>query len=144
MEIEFLIIADAVEVVNGKLYMLGGAWSQHRAGSFPSPIRFGIAVGFQVVQDETNQKHTVRFELANASGKQILPELRAEFEVGHPQDTGVSTQRTLLGMNVALPLPGPGKYRVKASVGLATKEVEFDAIFAATQSAAQADRGIVQ
>jgi len=38
MELEFVLIADAVENVNGKLYLLGGGWYQFTSHSFP-PLR---------------------------------------------------------------------------------------------------------
>ncbi|MFQ5879555.1 MAG: hypothetical protein ACE5IZ_05230 [Dehalococcoidia bacterium] len=130
MEIEFLIIADAVEATNGKLYVLGGGWNQWKSPSFPTQVRMGIAVGILVPWNETNEKHHVTIDIVDADGKAVLPPINAEVEVGRPPGLRAgTTQRAILAINSGFPLQSAGSYEVKANVdGGSQKAVTFDAI----------------
>jgi hypothetical protein len=132
MEIEFLIIADAVDVVKGKLYMMGGAWDRWASRTYPSPMRLGIAVGLLVSWDETNQKLGVRLSIIDADGKAVVPDINGQVEVGRPLGmTPGSTQRAILPINVGFPLPKSGRYEIRAAVPDGTeKKVTFDAVLA--------------
>ena len=133
MEIEFLIIADAAEVVNNKLYMMGGGWNQWRSPAYPAPARLGIAVGLLVPWDETNEKHPVRLSILDADGRPIVPEIGAEVEVGRPAGITVGTkQRALLAINAGFPVPGPGRYEVRVVAGRngEQRNVTFEALLA--------------
>jgi hypothetical protein len=133
MEIEFLIIADAAEVVNNKLYMMGGGWNQWRSPTYPAPIRVGIAVGLLVPWDQTNEKHPVRLSIVDADGNAIVPNIGAQVEVGRPPGiTAGSSQRALLAINAGFPVPKPGRYEVCAVAGQDGMErrVTFEAVLA--------------
>jgi hypothetical protein len=133
MEIEFLIIADAAEVVNNKLYMMGGGWNQWRSPTYPAPIRLGIAIGLLVPWDETNEKHPVRLSVVDADGKAIVPDISAQVEVGRPPGiTAGSTQRALLAINAGFPVPKPGRYEVRVIGGQDDMErrAPFEAVLA--------------
>lgn len=132
MEIEFLIIADAVEAANGKLYMIGGGWDRWTSHTYPSPIRMGIAIGLLVPWDETNEKHRIRVSVNDADGQRVLPDIGAEVEVGRPPGmTPGSTQRAMLAINAGFPLQKPGRYEVSvvAPTG-AEQKVTFEALLA--------------
>jgi len=133
MEIEFLIIADAVDGVNGKLYVMGGAWDRWTSRTYPSPIRLGIAVGLLVPWDETNEKQSVRLSIVDADGKPVVPDIDGEIEVGRPPGlTPGTTQRALLTINAGFPMPKPGRYEVSVTVPAgAEKRVAFDAVLPA-------------
>jgi hypothetical protein len=132
MQIEFLLIADAVEAVNGKLYMLGGGWDQWRQPVYPSPIQMGIAIGVLVPWDETNQKHQLAVSVIDEDGKPVVPSIGGEVEVGRPAGTrdGI-TQRALLAINASFAMPRPGRYEVRVE-GTAgdIKRVSFEAFIA--------------
>ena len=133
MEIEFLIMADATEAVNNKLYMMGGGWDRWHSPSYPAPIRLGIAVGLLVPWDETNEKHPVRLAIVDADGKPIVPDIGAQVEVGRPPGiTAGSTQRALLAINAGFPIPKPGRYEVRVVAGQDGMErrVTFEAVLA--------------
>src|SRR5262249_54509042 len=46
--VEFFILADYAEAVNGKLYMMGGGWDQSFVKDFSQPVSFSFAIGIQV------------------------------------------------------------------------------------------------
>jgi hypothetical protein len=84
-----LLLADAAQAVDNKLYVLGGGWSI--TGPQPSPS--ALAVHIKVPWDEANELHRLRIELLDADGQAVtLGEgdevqpvvIESEFEVGRP------------------------------------------------------------
>ena len=135
MKIEFLIMADAAQVVGGKLYMLGGGWTAHRAGNFPSPAQFAICISILVPSNETGIKYPLNITIADEAGVPIALPLNGQFEVGRPPDMPTGTMhRGLFAMNMGMPIPRPGKYVVSAAVGSSKAEVVFDAVFVGTRT----------
>jgi hypothetical protein len=86
-----LLLADAAEAVNGKLYVLGGGWSV----TGPGPVPFAIALKIEVPWDQANVRHELRLELLDSDGRPVLLQQEPEgdatplviggsFEVGRP------------------------------------------------------------
>ncbi len=48
VEIDFLLLADRAEVLNGKLYMMGGAWDRRQIRSIDSPVSLTMVIGVLV------------------------------------------------------------------------------------------------
>lgn len=118
-----LLLADAAEAVNGKLYILGGGWSI--TGPDPSPS--AIAIKIEVPWDEANRAHELTLELFNADGQPIMVStplgeqpvrLPGQFEVGRPAGLKPGTPLDLaLAFNIApLPLPPDGRYMWRCSI----------------------------
>jgi hypothetical protein len=129
MEIEFLILADSVQAVDGKLYMLGGGWDQRTSQSYPEPIQLGLAISLLVPWDETNQKQSLAIAIRDSDGRDVVPTINGQIEVGRPPGLrpGV-TQRSLMAINAGFPLPAPGRYEVSVSLPDGTeKRVAFEA-----------------
>ena len=57
-----ILLADAAEAVNGKLYVLGGGWSI--TGPDPSPM--ALAIKIEVPWDQSNQPHVCRLRWSAA------------------------------------------------------------------------------
>ena len=84
MRLEWLILADAAEVIGGKLYLMGGGWDNLTiAQSLPSERQLAIAASFRVPWNETNQRHTVEIEVASEDGA-VLGAISGQVEVGRP------------------------------------------------------------
>lgn len=84
-----MLLADAAQAVDGKLYILGGGWSV--TGPMPAPS--AIALYIKVPWDEANVPHSLQLELLDHDGGPILVDtplgeqaLRIEsgLEVGRP------------------------------------------------------------
>jgi hypothetical protein len=85
-----LLLADAAQAVEGKLYILGGGWSL----TGPAPTPFAIAMYLQVPWDQTNTEHQFRLGLLDADGHPVMARIDDEneaplviegsFEVGRP------------------------------------------------------------
>ena len=84
-----MMLADAAQAVNGKLYILGGGWSLIG----PDPTVSAIALKIEVDWNDANRRHQFHLELLDADGQAVrLPtpegeqtvEVRGDFEVGRP------------------------------------------------------------
>jgi len=60
-----MLLADAAEAMNGKLYILGGGWSITGPQATPS----AIAIKIDVPWDLANTPHTLRLDLLNEDGR---------------------------------------------------------------------------
>jgi hypothetical protein len=84
-----IILADFAQVVNGKLYIMGGGWSLIG----PNPTPSAIAIKIEVPWTEANRKHNLKLELLDTDYRPVqIPtpagdapvEVITEFEVGRP------------------------------------------------------------
>ncbi len=84
-----LLLADAAQAVDGKLYILGGGWSI----TGPGPAPMALAIKIEVPWHQANERHAWRLSLVDADGQAVeLPTedgaqpvaIEAQFEVGRP------------------------------------------------------------
>ena len=130
MEIQWLMLADAAEVVANKLYIMGGGWEVLTVNSqFPVTRHCAVAIAVRVSWQETNQQNTLDVEVATEFGK-TLGKISGHFEVGRPP--GIRTgqdQLMKLAVDIELNLDGPGRYFVIGSVnGQATSRMMFQVV----------------
>lgn len=118
-----LLLADAAQAVNGKLYILGGGWSI----TGPGPTASAIAIKIDVPWDEANRHHSLKLTLVNADGQPVMVptptgdravELSAEFEVGRPPGLKPGTPLDVaLAINIGpLPLQPDSRYVWRCSI----------------------------
>ena len=106
MQADYLILADAVAVAQGKHYIHGGGWNSLFVPSLPAshPV-VGIATRLRIPQSEANQRHTVEIDvLEGEDGESILPDapLQSTFDVGQPLNAVPHSDQVLaLAFNVA-------------------------------------------
>jgi hypothetical protein len=126
-EVEFLILADHSEAVNGKLYLMGGGWDRRAVGDFHQPQTFAVAVGVLIPWNDTNRPIPLGVSLRNADGTLIAPALQTQLTAGRPANaTPGQKLRYMLAVNLQILLPRPGEYVVEAQVGASpTKHVSF-------------------
>lgn len=109
-----MMLCDAAQAVEGKLYILGGGWSV--VG--PGPMPMAIAIKLEVPWDQANRPFTWRLSLVDADGHAVFlptPEgsqqvmLEGQFEVGRPAGVPPGTPLDLpMAINIS-PLPlAPG------------------------------------
>lgn len=118
-----LLLADAAQSVDNKLYILGGGWSV----TGPEPVPFAIAMKVEVPWDRTNQRHRWTLRLVDADGQAVMVptdqgsrpvEIAGEFEVGRPPGIPPGTP---IDLSVAInsgpiPIPPGGRYVWRLSV----------------------------
>jgi uncharacterized protein DUF6941 len=119
-----MLLCDAAQAVNGKLYVLGGGWDL--TGPKPSPSALAIHVA--VPWDEANRHHRLRLALVTDDGQPVLVpgpdgeerpmEITADFEVGRPPGHRAGTPLPVaLGINIApLPLKPGSRYEWHCSI----------------------------
>lgn len=114
--VEFLILADHVEAVHGKLYMMGGGWENIAVHDFEDPVTLEIAVSVQIPWNATNRPHTVSVSVQTVDGE-TLGAADGNIVAGRPANIehGAS-QRTMLAMKMPVNLPEPGTYVILATV----------------------------
>src|SRR5215467_6166980 len=107
-----ILLADAAQSVDGKLYILGGGWSI----TGPDPVPMALAIKIEVPWTEANTPHTLELKLINEDGQPVIAhtpigdrpiELTSEFETGRPAGLRQGTPLDVaLAINL-MPLPLP-------------------------------------
>jgi hypothetical protein len=117
MNVEWLILADAAQVVGGKLYLMGGGWDTLQvSGQFPQGRHVGIAASFRVPWNETNQRHGVMVQILSEDGEE-LAKINAQLEVGRPAGIPAgSDQRAQFAAEMNLQFKSPGTYVLQAQI----------------------------
>jgi hypothetical protein len=128
-ELEYVLLADHAEAVNGRLNVLGAGWTDQYRGvvlGAGAPIsHFGIGVSVLVPWNETNRPHRLGIRIEDEDGANIGG-LEADLEMGRPPGIAHgSDQRAVLGVNVNLTFPRPGGYRVVAELAGQTRTLSF-------------------
>ncbi len=118
-EIEFLILANHVEAVNGLLYISGGGWTEHHRIIQPrAPVpttHLGIGISVLIPWAETNRPHLLAIRLENEDATVALVEAEAQVTVGRPPTIQPGfKQHAVLAIAVDTAFPTPGGYRVVA------------------------------
>ncbi|HYG57956.1 MAG TPA: hypothetical protein VD902_07815 [Symbiobacteriaceae bacterium] len=84
-----MLLADAAQVCDGKLYILGGGWSV----TGPDPVPSALAMKIEVPWDQGNMRHKFEARLYDADGMPVMIEtpqgtkpilVGGEFETGRP------------------------------------------------------------
>ncbi len=129
-EIEYMLLANHAEAVNGLLHVLGAGWTDQWRGRQPPDVpppltHFAIGVSVLVPWTETNRPHHLILTIESEDGSE-LGRVEADLEIGRPPRIPVgSDQRAVLAINVNIQFPGPGGYRVVARLGEQTRSGSF-------------------
>lgn len=119
IEIDFLILADHAEAINGKLYLMGGGWDR-RFMPPGQPLTFGFAAGLLVPWTLTNREHKFTIGIETADGTPLggNEAVTGGFNVGRPvKSIEGQTFRALIAGQIQGPAPEVGTYALTLSVG---------------------------
>ena len=122
MEVEWLILADAAQVVGNKLYVMGGGWDRLTVNSgFPADQRCAVALSVRVPWNETNVKHNFEVEVSTEDAVTEEPKslLKAggQFETGRPPGIPQGQeQRIQLAINMNIKLESPSTVVIVARI----------------------------
>ena len=86
MLVDYLVLADAVAVADGKHYIHGAGWDTIFGASFPvTHPTMGIAVRLRVPWTDTNQPHTISLDVIDGDGQSVLATAPGgQINVGRP------------------------------------------------------------
>jgi len=124
--IDFLILADRAEIHDGKLYLMGGVVDRMYALTEPPIANFHVAIGLEIPWNATNQSMDVHLSFQTEEGAE-LAHISWQMIAGRPPFLRAGdVQRTALASpQLALPVPGIGKYVVIARLNEQEKRVPF-------------------
>jgi hypothetical protein len=114
-----MLLCDAAQEVGGKLYIIGGGWSQRRVE--PGPALMAVAIKIYVGWNEANEKLPFVLRLMTADGQAYNPgdaEVRVEgmAEVGRPAGIAPGSELdAALAVTLGFPL-AEGSYRFEFEV----------------------------
>jgi len=130
-EIEVAILADAVQAVGGKLYVLGGGWDTLFASRFPARHpSLGIGVRIRVPWSSADRDFQLSVDLLDEDGHSAFGErsITQTFRAGRPAelpdgtDVGVVRALTING----LVFPHAGGYSFVVSIdGVEAHRISF-------------------
>lgn len=109
MEVDFLMLADYAEAINGKIYVQGGGWDNLTVNQ-PFPLRqaCGVALGLRVGWTETNVVHRLRVVVVDDDTQAEMASVEGQIEVGRaPGMPEGSSQFVPVAFNVPLEFHGP-------------------------------------
>ena len=120
-----VLMADAVQVTDGKLFILGGGLGVIG----PRPQHISIAARIGVPWDQANTKHEWRIALTDEDGRPVeignkVVGLNGQFEAGRPAGVAPGSELwVLLGINFGhLPLPRGKRFTWTLSINGETSE----------------------
>jgi len=117
MEADILMVADAAQVANDKLSVLGGGWRYLRVQKLPTVHPFAVTAGLLVDWMETNVRHAFKLDIQNEDSKRVYASVDGEFEMGRPPGIPPgSKQRVCLALNLAQQFQEDGPYLVRLLV----------------------------
>ncbi|HZW01944.1 MAG TPA: hypothetical protein VFF55_10295 [Candidatus Deferrimicrobium sp.] len=113
-EIDYLLVADRAEVVNGKLYLMGAAWDRIQPPTFPHRMILGIALGVRIPFAHTDDQHTVAVEMQQ--DEQRLVGFEAKLTTGRPPGMAGMDMLVPMAFNIPVAIPAEGQVVLRASV----------------------------
>lgn len=133
IDVDYVMLADAVAVADNKQFIHGGAWDT--IGAFQFPViqpSLNVAALLRVPWNDANVTQTLELDVVNADGASILPTppgpLRGPITVGRPPQMmqGADTLIPLAFNLVGIRFEQPGTYAVLMRVdGVEKKRFPF-------------------
>ena len=84
MDLDFLILADKAEALNGKLYLMGGGFTNLYLVQLPGPASIDLAIGLSFDYHETGEQHEMSVALENADNQPMGPPMVLPLPIGRP------------------------------------------------------------
>jgi hypothetical protein len=115
--VEYLLLADAVQVVDGKLYVTGGGFDAMLVPAVPQTAQLAIACGVLVPWAEAEKEHTLTVSVASADRRPLAPPHRETFRTGRASGLLPGAPvHVPFAITWELTFPDYGRYAVIATV----------------------------
>lgn len=129
---DFLLMADRAEVVNGKLYLMGGAWDRLNVADLAQSVPISVAIGVLVQWNATNRQHHLRVHMEDADGREVEGfGLEAGFVAGRPPQLMEGDEQRMIFAIPAVPVrfPRTGKYALVVALnGSVARRTTFSVV----------------
>jgi hypothetical protein len=86
--LEYLVLADSVETVDGKPKITGASWDTLLVSDIDLPVTLPFACGVTVPWVEADAEHKLTLSVAGADGRPIAPPHEETFLVGRSRLAG--------------------------------------------------------
>ena len=141
IQVDYLVLADAVAAVGGKHYIHGGGWDTLFSATFPvtHPV-MAVAIRLRVPWANTDRPANLVLDVLDADGRTILPDppgpILGSIDIGRPPHLPVGDDQVVpiaLSLN-NLRFVGPGQYVVSCLLeGAETARAPFRVAFTPPQ-----------
>lgn len=116
-EVQYLLLADTVEALNGKLYMMGGGWDTMFVRDLSLPVPLSFACGVEVPWNVTDDDHTLIVVIRDPDGAEVAPPLSVTFRTGRPPTLErAASMHVPFAVKGEFKFPAHGQYVINASV----------------------------
>ena len=123
-EIEFMLLADRAEAINGKLYIMGGGWERITLAELPVARTMGLAISVVIPLDMTRPDHRLELSIEGPDDPQIISSSTIGFARESPPQH--KRGRAIFGIEITAGLRAPGAHRLIAILDDgARREAEF-------------------
>lgn len=124
--IDSLLLADFAEVVNGKLYLMGGGFTTVALATFDQPHRCYVAAALRIPWSHTNQKIAFSAGLENLDGATIDSwSMEGQLEAGRAPGQRPGDTVTMIASPVDVIVPEPMDVVLRLTFGDDQRTVPF-------------------
>jgi hypothetical protein len=117
-EIEFVILAERVEVLNGKLYMMGGGYDCLFLDQLPQALPITFAVGLLVPLEASGRQHQLHFAVTDGAGNAIAASEQIVLTINRPPGLpdDMSQRLVLAPLGGPVSFPSYGKFLLRVTL----------------------------
>ena len=113
--LDFLMLADRAEFLNGKLYMMGGLYDRVEVKDLNNPPVINIVVGIVIPWALANQEHSVVLRVETEDGELLGKEIIGRVTVARPLNAlPGQVFKAVMALNIRTKFPSYGAYRISA------------------------------
>lgn len=113
MRLEYMLLADKAEAINGKLYLFGGSWDTLTLGGAPALASYDLAASILFSADEAGA-HDLAFELLGPDGETVLGPLGGSIQATVPEQGDLV--RVLAVLRGPFPQAAGGKHQWQVKI----------------------------
>ena len=115
VHIDFVMLADKAEFINGKLYMMGGLYDRFEHKDLNAARLLSIVVGIEIPWALTNQPHSITIRIESDDGDLVGKEIMADVTMARPINAlPGQVFRAVLIPNIQMLFPSHGTFRIIA------------------------------
>ena len=135
--IEFLLVADRAEIVNGKLYLMGGCWDRIQLPGLEPAVMMSAGVAMRVlIPAEDTGTHVVKLTVEAGGTVELVPDQFQFVRSADPSPAGTGPLAVLLASECYFGIKGPGLHVLRAQIdGGHSVTTQFVVTVSATQPA---------
>lgn len=128
-ELEYVVIANHAEAINGLLYLQGAGWTDIQLpiapDGQPAIVHFGLAVSILVGWNETNRRFPLKLAVVHEDGDELAT-AHAQVEAGRPPGLPEGSDiRSVIAINAEVKFPRLGTYEFRAEMGEKVRSTSF-------------------